>query len=253
VLVVGAAVTAPFWAGPTAVALGVITIAGAASYALAASDSLSCTPGNAPAKPKSNAPVRTKGPAIATGPTGTAEQADPDEAQPAPAPGEAPAADTQTGGLNTQLDDACFSGALQRADGTRTAGVWECGGSVPGHSETCTCDGGRINPGDVRFSQDSVGANFKNGSSVNDTAAALRNGDISANDFPTIRLVERDGHMFTLDNRRLVAFQKAGIPDVPYVMASPEEVAAEAWKFTTKDSGASILVRGINETWSPNG
>jgi len=38
-------------------------------------------------------------------------------------------------------------------------------------------------------------------------------------------------------------FRRAGI-EIPYRMATPEAAAAEAWKFTTRNGGASIRVRG---------
>jgi hypothetical protein len=43
--------------------------------------------------------------------------------------------------------------------------------------------------------------------------------------------------------RRLAAFQQAGV-DVPYRLATPQEIAAEGWKFTTTNDGTSILIRG---------
>ena len=115
------------------------------------------------------------------------------------------------------------------------------------------CGEGRVNPNSVRFSQDSISSNFKNGNSVSDTAAELRNGDVSADDFPPVRLVERDGNLYTLDNRRLAAFQQAGLPDVPYEMATSEEAAAEDWKFTTETNGLSIEIRGGGGTWTVPG
>jgi hypothetical protein len=87
----------------------------------------------------------------------------------------------------------------------------------------------------VRFTQDSIGATFKNGQSINDVAAALRasGGEKLASQFPAIRLVEHEGQLFTLDNRRLAAFSAAG-RQVPFRMATPAEISAE-WssKFTT--------------------
>jgi hypothetical protein len=46
-----------------------------------------------------------------------------------------------------------------------------------------------------------------------------------------------------LDNRRLAAFQQAGVK-VPYRLATPEEATNEEWKFTTKNDGISIVIRG---------
>lgn len=100
-----------------------------------------------------------------------------------------------------------------------------------------------IDPATVRFSQSIISRNFSAGGSVDDLAAGLRSGTVKPADVPAIRLVERDGSLFTLDNRRLEAFRRAEVP-IPYRMATPEEAAAEAWKFTTRNNGTSIRVRG---------
>jgi hypothetical protein len=98
-------------------------------------------------------------------------------------------------------------------------------------------------PKKVRFSQDSISYRFKDGSTIDDLARGLRSGQINPDDVPPIRLVERDGKLYTLDNRRLEAFRRAGV-DIPYRMAMPGEIASEAWKFTTQNDGISIRVRG---------
>jgi len=65
----------------------------------------------------------------------------------------------------------------------------------------------------------------------------LRSGTIlTRRHFPTVRLFEKGGNLFTLDNRRLAAFQEAGV-QMPFGMASPEEVLSEAWKMTTTRGG----------------
>jgi hypothetical protein len=106
------------------------------------------------------------------------------------------------------------------------------------------CD--TVNPSQVRFTQDSVGAKFKSGHSVDETAEALGNGTLSPSDLDPIRLVEHEGSLYTLDNRRLVAFQKAGLDEVPYRMATAREIARE-WKkeFTTLTDGIGILICGV--------
>ena len=59
------------------------------------------------------------------------------------------------------------------------------------------------------------------------------------------RLVEKDGRIFTLDNRRLKAFQEAGIP-IRYekLDSIPKK---EIFKFTTKNQGVDIEIRGPKE------
>ncbi|WP_050515479.1 DUF6531 domain-containing protein [Streptomyces rimosus] len=110
---------------------------------------------------------------------------------------------------------------------------------------------GTIDPALVRFSQSSVSNHFGNGHTVEQTAAGLRSGWINPEDVPPVRLTVRNGNLYTLDNRRLVAFQKAGVP-IPFRMASREEAMAEEWKFTNKKDGLSIVVNKLDpEEWSP--
>lgn len=102
---------------------------------------------------------------------------------------------------------------------------------------------GATNPNSIRFTQDSIRGTFKNGNSVQDTIAALKSGSLSADAFPAIRVFEVDGQLFSLDNRRLYVFQQAGVP-INAVPATAQEIANESFKFTTKNGGVSIRVRG---------
>ena len=70
---------------------------------------------------------------------------------------------------------------------------------------------GFINPNAVRFRQDTAKASFRNGGTIQEMADGLRSGALRADSVPAIRLVEREGKLFTLDNRRLEAFQRAGM------------------------------------------
>jgi hypothetical protein len=99
-----------------------------------------------------------------------------------------------------------------------------------------------IDPTRLRFTQDSIKSTFSSGGTIEELAAGLRSGAVRASDIPAVRLVERDGLLYTLDNRRLEAFRRAGV-EIPYRMATPEEVAREAWKFTTRNAGETIRVR----------
>ncbi len=92
-----------------------------------------------------------------------------------------------------------------------------------------------IDPRNVRFTQNSVSASFKNGQSINDTAAALKgpNGPQITTQMPPIKIVPHEGQLFSLDNRRLSTFALAR-QQVPYRLATPAEIKAEwARKFTT--------------------
>src|SRR3984893_12302860 len=79
-----------------------------------------------------------------------------------------------------------------------------------------------VDPTTVKFSQRGVSARFgKKGATIEDTVAGINAGNIDPNDFPPIRLVERDGDLYTLDSCRIVKFKKEGLPEAPYVFASP--------------------------------
>ena len=97
-------------------------------------------------------------------------------------------------------------------------------------------------PKTIRFTQDSIKAEFKTGDSVDNLIQKLKSGELTADQIPPIRIFEKNGKIYSLDNRRLYTFQEANVP-LRTVWATPEEVAAEAWKFTTKNDGTSIRVR----------
>jgi hypothetical protein len=101
---------------------------------------------------------------------------------------------------------------------------------------------GTINPMRIRFSQDSISPYFQDGSSVTTVAQSLKKGTIKASAFPPIRVVSHDSRVYTLDNRRLYAFQVAGV-DIGYEKVSPKPVDEWNSKYTTKNNGASIRVR----------
>lgn len=96
-----------------------------------------------------------------------------------------------------------------------------------------------MDPFQVRFRQKSIANRFREGRTIEELAEELRSGGINPEDVPPLRLVEINGVYFTLDNRRLEAFRRAGVA-IPWRMAAPEEVAAEAWKFTTDNDGKSV-------------
>jgi hypothetical protein len=74
---------------------------------------------------------------------------------------------------------------------------------------------GFVDPKAIRFSQGSISSRFRDGGTVEELTKSLKNGVIDPNSIPPIRIVEKDGIIFTLDNRRLKAFQDAGV-DIPY-------------------------------------
>ncbi len=103
---------------------------------------------------------------------------------------------------------------------------------------------GYANPKDIRFTQDSVSSNFKDGQTLQSTIDGLKSGRISPDDFPPIRVFEKDGAVYSLDNRRLLAASEAGVP-IKVVPATAAEVAKEGRKVTTPNKGSIICVRGV--------
>ena len=75
----------------------------------------------------------------------------------------------------------------------------------------------------------------------------MKSGAIKPGDLPPIRVFQKDGLTFTLDNRRLFAAHQAGVP-VRTVPATAAEIAKELpRKFTTKNQGTSIGIRSVLE------
>lgn len=70
----------------------------------------------------------------------------------------------------------------------------------------------------------------------------LKSGNVTAADIPPIRTFERNGQMFSLDNRRLKAFQEAGVP-IRTRPATASEISNDSFKFTSKNNGESVRVR----------
>lgn len=96
----------------------------------------------------------------------------------------------------------------------------------------------------MRFSQKTISYRFRDGTTIDDLADRLRRGLTDPDSVPPIRVVERRGLLYTLDNRRLEAFRRAGVA-VPYVMATEDDARRERWKFTTTNDGESIIVRSL--------
>ncbi len=83
----------------------------------------------------------------------------------------------------------------------------------------------RANPQNIMLSQYSVSPNFTNGAPVIDLVNNLLRGSISANEITPIEVVSFNGTLVSLDNRRLVAFNLAGITDIPVQIMSLNDPA----------------------------
>jgi hypothetical protein len=101
-------------------------------------------------------------------------------------------------------------------------------------------------PSHLRFSQDSISARFKDGGTLQAVIEGLKNRDIAPESFPPIRLFQWEGHLFTLDNRRLYVFQQAGMP-IHTLTLPARQFFPELWKFRTQNMGVSIRVRGSRQ------
>ncbi len=98
-------------------------------------------------------------------------------------------------------------------------------------------------PNIIKLTQESIKNTFKDGQTLRELIDDLKAGRVSADDLPAIRIFEKEGRIFSLDNRRLKAFQEAGV-QIRTIPATEDEIANEAFKFTTTNNGTSIRVRG---------
>jgi filamentous hemagglutinin len=103
---------------------------------------------------------------------------------------------------------------------------------------------GYANPADIRFTQNSIANKFKNDSALQKAIDDLSSGKISPGAIPAIRVFEKNGVIYSLDNRRLLVASQAKVP-IKIVPATPAEIAKEAWKITTPNDGKIICVRGV--------
>ena len=101
---------------------------------------------------------------------------------------------------------------------------------------------GVIDPSRIRFSQGEISPSFQPPyGALENFVSGLKNGSIDPSGIKPIRIVEKDGQIFSLDNRRLYSFQEAGI-EIPYLKldAVPKR---QLFKFDTQNQGTSVFVR----------
>lgn len=87
----------------------------------------------------------------------------------------------------------------------------------------------RANPAELRFSQSTASPNFGKGGTISDLVSDLNNGlrPEQVGGGP-LQVVMRDGVPFSMDNRRLVAFNAAGIRDNPIEVVSLKDPSVAA-------------------------
>jgi hypothetical protein len=101
---------------------------------------------------------------------------------------------------------------------------------------------GTVDPIRIRFSQGEISPSFKPPyGSIDDFIDGLKSGAINPSSIKPVRIVEKDGQIYSLDNRRLHGFQEADI-DIPFTKldAIPKR---QQFKFDTPNEGTSIIVR----------
>ncbi|XP_078481546.1 uncharacterized protein LOC144742627 [Ciona intestinalis] len=109
-----------------------------------------------------------------------------------------------------------------------------------------------LSPAEIRFLQDSIGPYFRSGGSVNECIYDILRGRSDINTFPKIRIVKRDNLFWSLDNRRLYIFrvlEERGHIRTITARLLPEFRFDED-KFTSKNNGVSIYLRGGDKTLS---
>jgi hypothetical protein len=108
---------------------------------------------------------------------------------------------------------------------------------------------GFVDPARIRTLQRGVSSQFNPSRSMGssptllDTVNQLRANAVVADRIPPVRIFERNGQVFTLDHRRIVAHRLAGVR-VRFRKSSVEDVIKELHgKLDTKDEGLSIRIR----------
>ena len=114
-----------------------------------------------------------------------------------------------------------------------------------------------LKPSDILYSQDSISKQFSCGILyIGDTLDQLLLDSFYIQKIQKIHVVERNGTLFSMDNRRLWVFKKAEEFGCFEKVAVIRTRKFNRNKFTTKNGGTSIRVRGdpggnIWKTWSP--
>lgn len=111
-----------------------------------------------------------------------------------------------------------------------------------------------LKPSDIRFSQDSIAAYFRDGSSLVDTLWDLAEGKTRIEDRRTLSVVYRRDEYWTLNNRSLWVYQQlekmGACQTVKVHLVYLREIDLRSWyqRFTTRTWGRTIKIRGITST-----
>ncbi|VDI19865.1 Hypothetical predicted protein [Mytilus galloprovincialis] len=119
-----------------------------------------------------------------------------------------------------------------------------------------------LRPSEIFYSQDSIMNRFRDSTShgntyIGETLDQLLLGHCNVNSIPTISVVKKYGKWYTSDNRRLWVFRKAEELGFLKTIDVNETYYFNENKFTTKNDGTSIRVRGrtpggsLWRSWKP--
>ena len=105
-----------------------------------------------------------------------------------------------------------------------------------------------LDPSTIRFTHDSISPRFQNGKFIPDVAEGLRSGSIDPASVDPIRVVDMNDKLYSLDNRRLAAFQMANVnvPVERVSLSDPAIAAKFADAYTTNwwVDGRWVFIRG---------
>jgi RHS repeat-associated protein len=141
------------------------------------------------------------------------------------------------------IDGRTPSAGERAALATQTGLAGAALGMIGPGQTTIARTSGTIEPQQVRFTQNSISSSFKQGGTVGGLAEGLKVGAVSAEKVPAIRVVEMNGKLYSLDNRRLEAFRRAGVSPRFEVIPLNQAEKELSWKFTTKNDGESVRVK----------
>lgn len=111
-----------------------------------------------------------------------------------------------------------------------------------------------MDPSEIRFTQDNVDPEFSDRRTIKQLVNDLTTKPGHAAKVEPVTVFRDRGNVYTLDNRRVVAFQQANTEligrgqapiEMPYRVATPEDIQAarDSFKFTTITDGESIRIR----------
>jgi hypothetical protein len=111
-----------------------------------------------------------------------------------------------------------------------------------------------MDPSEVRFTQDNVSREFSDGRTIKQLVNDLKTKPGYAAKVEPVTIMRDRGNWYTLDNRRVVAFQQANAEliasgqapvQMPYRVATPADIQAarDSVKFTTITDGENIRIR----------